>query len=88
MGVSDATRRYPPSWDNVGAMGNRQESFGPFVLDRERQALLRDGEPMSIGHRGYLILEALLDADGATVTKSTLLEHAWPGLVVEAALIA
>ena len=56
-----------------------------FVLDRERQALLRDGEPVSLGHRGYLILEALLDADGATVSKTTLLERAWPGLVVEEA---
>jgi TolB-like protein len=40
---------------------------------------------VSIGHRGYLILEALLDASGETVSKTTLLEHAWPGLVVEEA---
>lgn len=66
-------------------MGDRQKSFGPFVLDRERQALLRDGEAVAIGHRGYLILEALLDANGETVSKTTLLERAWPGLVVEEA---
>ena len=64
-------------------MGDRQIAFGPFVLDRERQALLRDGEPVSIGHRGYLILEALLDANGETVGKTTLLERVWPELVVE-----
>lgn len=66
-------------------MESKQRSFGPFVLDRERQALLRDGEPLAIGHRGYLVLEALLDADGAPVSKTALLERAWPGLVVEEA---
>ena len=72
-------------WANVVHMGDRQRSFGPFVLDRERQALLREGEPLPIGHRGYLILEALLDANGETVSKTALLERAWPGLVVEEA---
>jgi TolB-like protein len=64
-------------------MGDRQTAFGLFVFDRERQALLRDGEPVPIGHRGYLILETLLDADGAAVGKTALLERAWDGLVVE-----
>ena len=64
-------------------MADRQTSFGPFVLDRDRQVLLRDGEPVSVGHRGYLILEALLDANGETVAKTGLLERGWPGLVVE-----
>jgi TolB-like protein/Tfp pilus assembly protein PilF len=66
-------------------MEEGQKSFGVFLLDRERQALLRDGEPVPIGHRGYLILEALLDAHGGTVGKTALLERAWPGLVVEEA---
>ena len=84
-GRFDSTRRQRPFWDSLVPMGGRQRSFGPFVLDPERQALLRDGEALSIGHRGYLILEALLDADGETVSKTALLEHAWPGLVVEEA---
>lgn len=66
-------------------MGGRQISFGPFLLDRERQALLRNGDSVAIGHRGYLILEALLDANGETVSKTRLLEHAWPGVIVEEA---
>jgi TolB-like protein len=64
-------------------MGEGWNVFGPFVLDRGRQVLLRDGESLSVGHRGYLILEALLEANGETVTKTALLERAWPGLVVE-----
>ncbi len=58
-------------------------AFGPFVLDRRRAALLRDGEAVSLSHRGYLLLEALLDARGEPVEKSSLIERAWPGLVVE-----
>ena len=58
-------------------------AFGPFVLDRRRAALLRNGEAISLSHRGYLLLEALLDARGEAVEKSELMEHAWPGLVVE-----
>ncbi|MGN6101764.1 MAG: winged helix-turn-helix domain-containing protein [Devosia sp.] len=66
-------------------MEEAQTVFGPFVLDRARQTLLRDGEPLPLGHRGYLILETLLDANGETVSKTILLERAWPGLVVEEA---
>jgi TolB-like protein len=58
-------------------------SFGPYALDRRRQALTRDGETLSIGHRGYVLLEALLDAKGETVSKAALLERAWPGVTVE-----
>jgi TolB-like protein/Flp pilus assembly protein TadD len=57
--------------------------FGPFVLDRERQTLLRNGEILAIGRRGYSLLEALLEAQSETVTKDVLLERAWPGIVVE-----
>jgi TolB-like protein len=58
-------------------------AFGPFVLDRRRSALLRNGEAVSLSHRGYLLLEALLDAGGEPVGKSALIERAWPDLVVE-----
>jgi TolB-like protein len=57
--------------------------FGPFVFDRERMALWREGRPVAIGGRAAALLAALLDADGAAVSKSALLEAAWPGKVVE-----
>jgi DNA-binding winged helix-turn-helix (wHTH) protein len=66
-------------------MGDADTQFGPFNLDRQRQALLRDGETVGIGHRGYVLLETLLDAKGETVDKSALLEAAWPGTIVEEA---
>ena len=58
-------------------------TFGPFVLDRERRVLLRKGEPVPIGHRGYILLATLLDAGGEPVSKQELMERAWPGIVVE-----
>jgi TolB-like protein len=58
-------------------------AFGPFALDRRRHAVTRNGETVPIGQRGYILLETLLDAGGAAVDKSTLIERAWPGTIVE-----
>jgi len=58
-------------------------TFGPFVLDRERKQLTRHGHPVTVGHRGYLLLEALLDAEGEAVTKDKLMERVWPASAVE-----
>jgi len=58
-------------------------SFGPFVLDRERRQLRRNGEAVPLTHRGYILLETLLDAGGEPVSKETLMQRAWPGTVVE-----
>jgi TolB-like protein len=57
--------------------------FGPFVLDQERQRLTRDGRPVEIGRRCYLLLEMLLEAGGEPVSKQALMERAWPGTAVE-----
>ena len=46
---------------------NARTTFGPFVLDRARQTLTRGGQPVPVGHRGYLLLETLLDAGGEPV---------------------
>lgn len=58
-------------------------TLGPFVLDRRRRQLTCEGKVVSIGHRGYVLLETLLDAHGAPVDKATLMDRAWPGIVVE-----
>jgi TolB-like protein/Tfp pilus assembly protein PilF len=58
-------------------------TFGPFAFDRRRKTLTRDGQAVAIGHRGYALLEALIEADGEPVDRQTLMERAWPGAVVE-----
>ena len=61
----------------------RRFAFGTLVLDEARGTLTRDGLALAVGQRGLRILQALLDAQGAVVTKAELMAQAWPGLVVE-----
>jgi len=58
-------------------------TFGPFVFDSARGALLRDGRPVPVNQKGVRLLAALLRAPGDAVTKSALMEAAWPGTAVE-----
>ena len=64
-------------------MSSHALSFGPFTLDAQRGSLLRDGKPIVIGHKGLLLLQALLEAYGKPVSKADLMEAAWPGIAVE-----
>jgi TolB-like protein/Flp pilus assembly protein TadD len=57
--------------------------FGPFTLDADRGALLRNGQPVGIGQRAVLLLAALARANGNVVTKAELIDAAWPRAVVE-----
>ncbi|WP_457154305.1 winged helix-turn-helix domain-containing protein, partial [Mesorhizobium sp. P5_C1] len=64
-------------------MRGRQFAFGPFLLDPERRVLLRGGEPVAVGHRGVLILVALLRKPGDVLTKAELIDAGWPDTTVE-----
>src|SRR5258705_3417350 len=57
--------------------------FGRFrVLPRRRQ-LLADGAPVELGTRAFDLLMALIEADGALVTKKELQALVWPDIFVE-----
>ncbi len=58
-------------------------AFGRFVLRRRRRLLLADGEPVELGSRAFEVLLALIEADGALLTKDALLDRVWPGIAVE-----
>ncbi len=58
-------------------------SFGPYTLDPAYGTLAHGNEPVALGQRAIALLQTLLDAAGQPVTKSALLEAAWPGMVVE-----
>ncbi|MFO1074060.1 MAG: winged helix-turn-helix domain-containing protein [Geminicoccaceae bacterium] len=66
----------------VGADGTRI-AFGRFELAPRRRELLVDGRPVPIGGRAFDILLALVEAEGAVVSKEELLARAWPGAIVE-----
>lgn len=64
-------------------MGNALDRFGPFTFDRQRMAVLKNGEPVPLGGRGAALLGALLDARDKVVEKDALIRAAWPNLIVE-----
>ena len=64
-------------------MGNAPDRFGPFMFDRKRMVVTKDGEAVPIGGRGAALLGALLDARGKAVEKDALISAAWPDVIVE-----
>ena len=52
--------------------------FGPFRLVLRRLELSRDGVPVPLGGRNVELLGALIEANGALVTKRALLARVWP----------
>jgi TolB-like protein/Tfp pilus assembly protein PilF len=58
-------------------------AFGSFVVNAEAGTLVRQGVPIPVGYRGLLLLGALLKRPGEILTKSDLMDAAWPGMVVE-----
>jgi DNA-binding winged helix-turn-helix (wHTH) protein len=70
----------PPAHGATGAPATLE--FGRFsVLLRQRQ-LFADGIPIKLGTRAFDLLLALLEADGALVTRNELFSRAWPGTTV------
>ena len=59
--------------------------FGPFELRTTERLLLQDGQALTLGSRALDVLIALVEAAGERLSKSDLLERAWPGMVVEEA---
>ena len=58
-------------------------TFGPYVLDPGAGTLCRQGVPVPLGYRGFLLLSAFLDRPGEVLTKSDLIDAAWQGAAVE-----
>jgi len=58
-------------------------AFGPFVLDTDQGVLFEHGQPVSMGGKALKLLQVLLEARGQVVTKSALLDAAWPDTTVE-----
>jgi TolB-like protein len=58
-------------------------AFGPFVLDSGAGTLLRNDDPVAIGHRGLKLLAALAGRPGEILGKAELMDAAWPGTAVE-----
>jgi DNA-binding winged helix-turn-helix (wHTH) protein len=57
--------------------------FGRFRVLPRRRLLVADNAPIALGARAFELLLALLEADGALVSKEQLLTRVWPGIAVE-----
>jgi TolB-like protein len=66
-------------------MSDKRFVFGPFLLDPGIGMLSRLGMPVPVGYRGALLLGAFLKRPGEVLTKSDLMDAAWPGVAVEEA---
>jgi len=64
-------------------MAAERFAFGSFLLDTGRETLFEHGVPVSIGSRALALLRALTEARGQIVTKSALMDAAWPNVSVE-----
>lgn len=62
--------------------------LGPFRLDPEARVLTHDGIATSLGARGVAVLTVLVSQADKYVQKATIMDGAWPGLVVEEANLA
>ena len=68
----------------VRALGRRARPPDPPVLERAgirldpaRHEASRDGRPLPLRHKEFVVLEELLRSEGATVSSEQLLEKAW-----------
>jgi len=57
--------------------------FGAFILDMQCGALTCEGRRVAIGHKGLLLLHALVRASAEVVSKSALMETAWSTAIIE-----
>src|ERR1700730_5599771 len=57
--------------------------FGRFRVLPRRRELVADGEPVRLGGRTFEVLMALIEGQGAVVSKDALMGRVWPNRIVE-----
>jgi len=62
--------------------------IGPFRLDPEAGALTRAGKAVGLGPRAVAVLGALVERANEYVTRASLIDAAWPDVIVEEANLA
>ena len=62
--------------------------LGPFQLDPKAGVLTYAGVAVALGPRGVAVLTALVERANEHVPKATLMDAAWPNVVVEESNLA
>jgi TolB-like protein len=58
-------------------------AFGPFRLDAASDTLVGPHGTVGLGQRACVLLRTLVSQPGVLISKSALMDAAWPGLAVE-----
>src|SRR5262245_11172464 len=61
----------------------RGYAFGPFVVDRVKRVVRRDGQPVPLTSKAFDVLILLIDERERTVSKEEILERVWGARIVE-----
>jgi DNA-binding winged helix-turn-helix (wHTH) protein len=61
----------------------RRLAFTGFEIRPDERQLLIDGSATALGARAFDLLMCLVDHKDRVVSKDELLQHVWPGTVVE-----
>ncbi|HEV7718952.1 MAG TPA: winged helix-turn-helix domain-containing tetratricopeptide repeat protein [Arsenicitalea sp.] len=64
-------------------MSDQRITCGTFAIDLVAKLATKNGEPLSVGHRGVALLATLFKRPGEVITKSELIDAAWGGAAVE-----
>lgn len=59
--------------------------FGDFVLDEERRELLRGDAPLHVSPKALTLLQTLINAAPAALSKEELYRHVWGSTIVDEA---
>jgi DNA-binding winged helix-turn-helix (wHTH) protein len=57
--------------------------FGAFTFDPQLRELRRDGQPLPLSPKAFLLLQMLIDARPNPVAHDALYQRLWPDVVVE-----
>lgn len=70
------------TWMHASCVNHRRFSFGDFVLDVDRGALLEDGVDVPLRPKTFKVLNYLVLHAGLLVSKEDLRAAVWPDVVV------
>ena len=63
---------------SMSAVGARYIRFGPFLVDRRKEVLTKDGSSIRLSRKKYTILLALLENPGEVVSRDAICRNLWP----------
>jgi DNA-binding winged helix-turn-helix (wHTH) protein len=64
--------------NHVSDVGARYIRFGPFLIDRRKEILTKDGSTVRLSGKKYTILLTLLESPDEVVSRDAICRNLWP----------